>query len=527
MTEEIIHKTFRPEVRAVNETEGIIDMLIPMSTDSIDREGESIDPLGWKKSLPAFRKRPVLVSSHDYHDLRKQIGEFVKIKVSEDGLFAQPKYYINEGNEEADWAFKLASKGMAAYSVGFIPKSWVDGDGEKEPKRTYTEQELLEISHVVVPSQRDAIQGIRGKSADPVINEVIDDVLKDSELIEQDGKYWHIVMPSYQEKTHTLIEHIIDDDRGIRSLYCVDCKEDVDFMFDKAKWTEEQANSWVKSKLVTKPEETANFIHIPVNQCPITATIDISKKEGISAKYCGKEKQIATYMFDKREPYNWTMERAKKWVADHEKSICAIATKYNADIDILVTKSAIPYSKTPLADEGATWDAGVEVKQATVDDLKIMCAIVEGDPENKTSYKLPHHRAGGDHACVWNGVRACAAVLMGARGGVDASEASIAGAKTHIAKHYEDFGKGEPPWNKGVMQVEIADEIDYIKSLLRHKGMNDDVKKEAWDLVREIMRLTGNEMPEDIRAIISPIVETKPEITNQDILEAIKRIAKN
>lgn len=176
---ETMYKTFRPEIKAVNEATGEIDMLIPMSTASTDRDGESIDPLGWRKSLPAFRKRPVLLSSHNYGDLRKQIGEFTKVKVSEDGLFASPRYYINEGNEEADWAFNLASKGMAAYSVGFIPKSWVDGDGEKSPARTYTEQELLEISHVVVPSNRDAIQGLRGKSADPTINEIVEEVIKD------------------------------------------------------------------------------------------------------------------------------------------------------------------------------------------------------------------------------------------------------------------------------------------------------------------------------------------------------------
>lgn len=178
-----MYKTFRPEIKAVDTEDGSIDMLIPMSTASIDRDGESIDPAGWKKSLPAFRKRPVLLSSHDYGDLRKQIGEFTTIKVADGGLVAKPRYYINEGNEEADWAFKLASKGMAAYSVGFIPTKWVDGDGEKGASRTYTEQELLEISHVVVPSNRDAIQGVRGKSVDPVLNEIIDDVLKDADLV--------------------------------------------------------------------------------------------------------------------------------------------------------------------------------------------------------------------------------------------------------------------------------------------------------------------------------------------------------
>jgi len=112
-----IFKTFRTEVRAVDDKEGIIDMLIPMSTDSVDRANESIDPMGWKKSLPAFRKRAILVSSHSYNDLRKQIGELIEMEAVKEGLLAKPKYYINQGNEEADWGFKLASKGMAAYSV--------------------------------------------------------------------------------------------------------------------------------------------------------------------------------------------------------------------------------------------------------------------------------------------------------------------------------------------------------------------------------------------------------------------------
>jgi HK97 family phage prohead protease len=208
---ETMFKTFRTEVKSVNEATGEIDMLIPMSTASIDRDGESIDPLGWRKSLPAFRKRPVLLSSHNYGDLRKQIGEFTKIKVSEDGLFASPRYYINEGNEEADWAFKLASKGMAAYSVGFIPKAWVDGDGEKTPARTYTEQELLEISHVVVPSNRDAIQSVRGKSADPAINQLVEDIIS-AEIVDMTGETIVSTTTNSVDDTVTTTEHVATDE---------------------------------------------------------------------------------------------------------------------------------------------------------------------------------------------------------------------------------------------------------------------------------------------------------------------------
>ncbi len=334
-----IYKTFRTEVKSVDEESGIIDMLIPMSTASVDRDNESIDPLGWRKSLPAFRKRPVLLSSHNYGDLRKQIGEFKSVKVTEDGLFAKPQYYVNQGNEEADWAFKLASKGMAAYSVGFIPTKWEDGDGEKEPKRTYTEQELLEISHVVVPSNRDAIQGIRGKSADPMINQLVEDIV---------------------------------------NAEIVDMTEDV----------------------INKPEETDEYIRIPVDRGDHEGhrirTISISDKEGIKALYCGECKKVMTYLFAKDK--GWTMEKAKAWVKEHEgKSISELQ-------------------------------------------------------EHKTSQK------------------------------------------------------------------EIEDEIDFVTVLITENGMNESTVKMAWNLVREIMRLTGNDIPDDIKALLV-------EPNKNDILEAIKTIA--
>ncbi len=249
-----IYKTFRAEVLGVNADEGTVDMLIPVSTASVDRDGEIVEPLAFKKTLPKFMKRPVLVSSHDYRDLTSQIGEWTRLKITETGVEGKPKYYINEGNEQADWGFKLASKGMAAFSIGFIPKEWVDGDGVKEPRRTYKEVELLEISQVIVPSNREAIQSIRSKGVDSTTDKLYEDV-------------------------------------------------------DKA-----------LDELVTKPEETDQYIRIPVDRGNHEGhrirTIEISAKEGISALYCGTDKVIMTYLFAKKK--GWTMEKAKKWVEDHK-----------------------------------------------------------------------------------------------------------------------------------------------------------------------------------------------------------------
>ena len=243
---ETVYKTYRATVKEVDDSTGEIEMMIPISSNQIDRDGEIIDPDAFKKTLSKFMKHPVLVASHDYRDLTNQIGEWTKLKVEVDGLSGKPKYYINAGNEQADWAYYLASKGVAAFSVGFIPKVWEDGKDEKSPRRTYKEVELLEISQVIIPSNRQAVQSMRSKSVDPVITELCDEVEKE---------------------------------------------------------------------LVTKPEETDEFIRIPVRECKVTATIDISKREGISALYCGEEKQVRTYLF--RKDHEWTLEKAKAWVKEH------------------------------------------------------------------------------------------------------------------------------------------------------------------------------------------------------------------
>ncbi len=260
---DMIWKTFRAELKEPDE-DGSLNMFIPVSTASIDRDSEVIEPSAFKKTIPKFMKHPVLVASHDYRDLTNQIGEWTKLKITDDGkgIEGKPKYYIGMGNDQADWAYKLAQKGVAAFSIGFIPTKWEDGDGVKSAKRTYQEVELLEISQVIIPSNRDAVMSMRSKSVDPVINQLIEDIV---------------------------------------NAPIVDLTE-----------TEE-------NEIITKPEETNDFIRIPVDRGNHEGhrirTIDISEKEGIKALYCGTDKVIITYLFDKSK---WTMERAKQWVKEHE-----------------------------------------------------------------------------------------------------------------------------------------------------------------------------------------------------------------
>ena len=313
------------------------------STSTEDRDGEVIDAAGW--DLKNFKKNPVIMYAHDYRTL--PIGRANRVWVSKDGVLKNTVEFPPEGTYEfADIVERLVDTGyLKTESVGFIPRKWEDGDGEKAPRRKYVKQELLEISIVPIPSNPDALR-----------NAVEDGVITTKQF-----------------------------------------------------------------ETITKPEETDEFIRLPNPKDDKNhdghriRTMDVSKDEGITALYCGECKIIKTYLFNKEE--GWTMVKAKKWVADHSKSIL----------------------------------------------------ILEAEKE------LPQ--------------------------------------------------KAE------VSQLGILDELDYVIRLLDTEGMNEEVERDAWNLMRKLMGITGSHIPDDIKELVvkdtAVAVEdtTEEPLTYQDIREAVRRMA--
>jgi HK97 family phage prohead protease len=162
------------------------------STADMDRDGEIIDVNGW--DLKNFKKNPVIMYAHDYSTL--PIGKATKIGVR-DGKLMNVVEFPPEGTYEfADTVQRLVDTGyLKTQSVGFIPKKWEDtelnDDEEKnpnKPRRTYTKQELLEISIVPVPSNPNALRNaveegiITQKQLDSITETVdLDEVLKHTE----------------------------------------------------------------------------------------------------------------------------------------------------------------------------------------------------------------------------------------------------------------------------------------------------------------------------------------------------------
>lgn len=146
---ELLKKVFNSEIRAINETEQTITAYI--STNSVDRMGEVLDPAG--VDLTNYKKNPVVLWAHDYSQL--PIGKALWTKRDGEGVISKVKFASHAFAQDV---FQLYKEGiMKAFSVGFIPKDWVEGKSAKDPTRTYTKWEMLEYSAVPVPANPDAV----------------------------------------------------------------------------------------------------------------------------------------------------------------------------------------------------------------------------------------------------------------------------------------------------------------------------------------------------------------------------------
>ena len=164
--------------------------------------------------------------------------------------------------------------------------------------------------------------------------------------------------------------------------------------------------------------------------------------------------------------------------------------------------SAIPYKKTPLADEGEDWDAGAEVGSAEVDTLKIICTWYDAEnPDVKSSYKLPHHKAAAPHSCVWRAVSAAGAALMGSRGGVNIPAGDEAAVKSHLAKHYREFDK-QPPWEQSEAPQAEATGTVWQQSVRRMEHLIREIRNGRRD------NRTDREALREITSIAASLIST-------------------
>lgn len=168
------------ETKAIDRDNRTIDGVA--STINLDRDEEVILPKAFEKTLPQFLERnaPFLAAHvhRAYEGQPTQIGWVLDARISE--MDVRCRFRFAETDVAEQWwrlASDLNGRGIA-FSIGFIPRRRIYGSvadlvqafpelkpifaraGLAEDRRVvvYTEIELLEISAVPVPSNREAMQ---------------------------------------------------------------------------------------------------------------------------------------------------------------------------------------------------------------------------------------------------------------------------------------------------------------------------------------------------------------------------------
>ncbi len=126
---------------------------IVISTEAIDRAGDSIKIAGWETDR--YMKNPVVLWAHDYSML--PVGITTELSINEKKQLVARGYFApQEANPFAQNVRKLYELGfVAASSVGFIPKEF-EGNENAEGFDIF-KAELLEWSFVPVPCNYEAL----------------------------------------------------------------------------------------------------------------------------------------------------------------------------------------------------------------------------------------------------------------------------------------------------------------------------------------------------------------------------------
>lgn len=153
------HMTLPVTVKSVDKENH--SLVAIFSSQKEDRHGDIVMQDGW--DLKNFKKNPVIINSHNYDDATEVIGKAVPstLKVENGELTGTIVFAVNE-NPKAKTIFDLYAGGfLHAFSVGFIPKKFKEGDFF-----VIEESELLELSAVSVPANAYALAKAKGIKMD-------------------------------------------------------------------------------------------------------------------------------------------------------------------------------------------------------------------------------------------------------------------------------------------------------------------------------------------------------------------------
>ena len=161
----------RGSVKSVQEDQRTVQAVV--STNRVDRDQEVVIPSAFEKWLDIFLENPVFCAGHQYvgpSGKSTVIGHWIDLHITDDGLVGTVKFAETPLGEDYWQLYK--GKHLRAFSCRWQTHQHefreLDlGGGIMKRIRVFTEVELLEISAVAIPANRDALAQIVKRSKTP------------------------------------------------------------------------------------------------------------------------------------------------------------------------------------------------------------------------------------------------------------------------------------------------------------------------------------------------------------------------
>jgi HK97 family phage prohead protease len=561
----VLAKACSGEIKSIDVDARSFD--ITVSTEARDRDRDTISVKGW--DLSHYKKNPVVLWAHDY--TQPPVGKSATIKKSDGALVATPKFAPREIYPFADTVFQLYAGGyMKAASVGFRPQEWTINDDERG--FDFSRTELLEWSAVPVPSNPEALVGAKSAGIDiSPIREWAERVM-DGEadglwlprsvverawrLSDEKGRVLHLPASMMAEEARESVESLMDLTGATSAKFDATgyvTNNDITISDNAAGWdtitigttevgVKKEIEDAVADETVVEtpePEAVETPADEPVEEEVIESSADEPTEtepeseatevdnEGESLTTETEEPvTVETHAVEFEVPAIEDVAELKAWLVEHAGKLAEGALAEPRAEKTVISYRSAHSGGTPLADRDESWDGPGEVAAAEVDDLKVMSTALVGDPDLKGSYKLPHHKATGEHAVVWRGVSAAAGRL----GQTTLDDGDLGGVQEHLGKHYAEFDEA-PPWERSAAAWSAymdgakaicrkhygdAEEMDRLGALLRALGFEDEA-----DAFRAVYGVDEKQDEVDEIADLLAALEQEKTATEEDDLLAI------
>ena len=200
----------------------------------------------------------------------------------------------------------------------------------------------------------------------------------------------------------------------------------------------------------------------------------------------------------------------------------ALSLQKSLEKKMLFLKTVVAEHTPEKVDENTEWDASAAEKR-----IEEWATVGEGDaktidwerygsafawydsanPEEKGSYKLPHHDImDGKLVTVWRGVATAMSSILSARSGMEIPEGEIQGVYSHLSDHYKQFDK-EPPELKGYTQYELDNMFG--EDGKAKQVQVDDSLKSLLSLKQDVLSLIDSRLPSEYKGPSVQLPEDK------------------